>query len=193
MVEPDLKRGPTLGAVGCLSAATVQLHQRFDDSQTQAGRLFGVLALDKALEDIRQLTFGDAGAAVGDLQTDLGFSFPDAQTHHAARRRGPQRVVEQVAQDLHQPGLVDLGYLGLERLHAQTFLPIKATKHHPLTYEEKQANRVLARLRLHIERVIGRLKVFRILTERYRGCRKRFSLRFNLIAGIHNVELGLSS
>jgi hypothetical protein len=89
--------------------------------------------------------------------------------------------------------LADLGYLGLERLHAHSFLPIKATKHHPLTYEEKQANSTLARLRLHIECVIGRLKVFRILAERYRGRRKRFGLRFNLIAGIHNVELDLNS
>ncbi len=102
--------------------------------------------------------------------------------------------------------LADLGYLGLERLHAHSFLPTRATKHHPLTYEEKQANRTLARLRLHIERVIcesalprpngpssGRLKVFRILAERYRGGRKRFGLRFNLISGIDNLELGLSS
>lgn len=69
----------------------------------------------------------------------------------------------------------------------------KATKHHPLTYKEKQANCILARLRLRIEQVIGRLKVFRILSERYRGRRKRFGLCFNLIAGIHNVELGLTS
>ena len=89
--------------------------------------------------------------------------------------------------------LADLGYLGLERLHAHSFLPTKATKHHPLTYEEKRANRTLARLRLRIEQVIGKLKVFRILAERYRGRRKRFGLRFNLIAGIHNYELGLSS
>lgn len=89
--------------------------------------------------------------------------------------------------------LADLGYLGLEKLHAHSFLPVKASKHHPLTYEEKHANRTLARLRLHIERVIGRLKVFRILAERYRGRRKRFGLRFNLIAGIHNVELDLNS
>lgn len=88
--------------------------------------------------------------------------------------------------------LADLGYLGLEKLHAHSFLPTKASKHHPLTYEEKRANRTLARLRLHIERVIGRLKVFRTLAERYRGRRKRFGLRFNLIAGIHNVELGLN-
>ena len=67
----------------------------------------------------------------------------------------------------------------------------KATKHHPLTYEEKQANPTFARLRLRVEHIVGRLKVFRILTERYRGRRKHFDLRFNLIAGIHNLELGL--
>jgi hypothetical protein len=61
--------------------------------------------------------------------------------------------------------LADLGYLGLEKLHAYSFLPTNATKHHPLTPEEKRANRTLARLRLHIERVIGRLKVFRILAD----------------------------
>jgi hypothetical protein len=89
--------------------------------------------------------------------------------------------------------LADLGYLGLEKLHAHSFLPAKASKHHPLSCEEKRANRTLARLRLYIEHVIGRLKVFRILAERYRGRRKRFGLRFNLIAGIHNLELGLIS
>ena len=89
--------------------------------------------------------------------------------------------------------LADLGYAGLDKLHAHTCLPTKASKHHPLTHEEKQANRTLARLRLRVEQVIGRLKVFRILSERYRGRRNRFGLRFNLIAGIHNVELGLSA
>jgi hypothetical protein len=36
---------------------------------------------------------------------------------------------------------------------------------------------------------IRRLKIFRILSERYRNRRKRFALRFNLIAAIHNLEL----
>jgi hypothetical protein len=34
-----------------------------------------------------------------------------------------------------------------------------------------------------------RLKIFRILGERYRNRRKRFGLRFNLIAALVNVEL----
>ena len=39
------------------------------------------------------------------------------------------------------------------------------------------------------ENIIAMLKRFRILTEKYRNQRKRFSLRFNLIAGIYNYEL----
>jgi len=33
------------------------------------------------------------------------------------------------------------------------------------------------------------LKVFRILSERYRNRRRRFGLRFNLIAALYNHEL----
>ena len=103
------------------------------------------------------------------------------------------RLFKESATHVHPDTIVlaDLGYAGLDKLHAQTCLPIKASKQHPLTHEETQANRTLARLRLRVEQVIGKLKVFRILGERYRGRRKRFNLRFNLIAGIHNFELGL--
>jgi len=45
--------------------------------------------------------------------------------------------------------------------------------------------------RILAEHVIGKLKVFRILSERYRNRRKRFGLRFNLIAAIYNFELEL--
>ncbi|NEQ85191.1 MAG: IS5/IS1182 family transposase, partial [Moorea sp. SIO2I5] len=43
--------------------------------------------------------------------------------------------------------------------------------------------------RIMIEHVYRHLKIFRILSERYRNRRKRFGLRFNLIAAIYNYEL----
>jgi len=43
------------------------------------------------------------------------------------------------------------------------------------------------------EPVKGRLKIWRILLERYRNRRKRFGLRFNLIAGLYNYELALKN
>ena len=40
-----------------------------------------------------------------------------------------------------------------------------------------------------VEHAIRRLKVFRLLGERYRNRRKRFGLRLNLIAALTNLQL----
>ena len=85
--------------------------------------------------------------------------------------------------------LADTGYQGLAQLHPNSRTPAKKSKHHPLTQEQKASNRALSRIRIRVENVICRLKTFRILSERYRNRRKRFSLRFNLIAAICNLEL----
>ena len=85
--------------------------------------------------------------------------------------------------------LADAGYQGLTDLHANSQTPKKKSKHHPLTPEQKATNRKLARQRIYVEHVIGKVKVFRILSERYRNRRKRFGLRFNLIAALYNFEL----
>ena len=85
--------------------------------------------------------------------------------------------------------LADSGYLGLAKCHSNSRLPKKKSKHHPLTEEQKAANRQLSRERLVIEHIIRSLKIFRILAERYRNRRKRFGLRFNLIAALYNSEL----
>lgn len=86
--------------------------------------------------------------------------------------------------------LADSGYQGLDKKHAQSKTPKKKSKHHPLTPQEKAQNREISRQRIGCEHVIGRLKVFRILCERYRNRRKRFRLRFNLIAAICNLAIG---
>ncbi len=86
-------------------------------------------------------------------------------------------------------GLGDTGYQGLTRLHANSQTPVKKSKHHPLTSEQKASNRQLSQERMLVENVIRRLKVFRLLSERYRNRRKRFALRFNLIAALYNLEL----
>lgn len=68
-------------------------------------------------------------------------------------------------------------------------MPVKKSKLHPLSQEQKASNRKLSHKRILIENIIRRLKIFRILSERYRNRRKRFGLRFNLIAAICNLEL----
>ena len=85
--------------------------------------------------------------------------------------------------------LADAGYQGLANLHINSKTPMKKSKHHPLTVEQKTANRELARQRIFVEHVIRKVKIFRILSERYRNRRKRFGLRFNLIASLYNLQL----
>jgi len=82
----------------------------------------------------------------------------------------------------------DTGYLGIVKVHAHSQIPRKSSKKKPLTPEDKAYNTALARERMLNEHVIGYLKRFRVLSERYRNRRKRFSLRFNLIAAIYNLQ-----
>jgi hypothetical protein len=84
----------------------------------------------------------------------------------------------------------DTGYQGLQHIHTNTELPKKKSKKHPLTQEDKRNNRRISRERVVNEHVIGALKRFKIIADKYRNRRKRFGLRFNLIAGIYNLEQG---
>ena len=77
----------------------------------------------------------------------------------------------------------------MRKEHANTSLPTRRSKKQPLTGNQKHANREQSRKRILIENVMGSLKRFKIIAERYRNRRGRFGLRFNLIAAIYNMEL----
>lgn len=87
---------------------------------------------------------------------------------------------------------VDSGYQGLDKLHPQTELPYKALKNKPLNKQEKEYNRGLSRLRVRVEHVLAQMKVFRILSDRYRNKRRRYNIKFQIIAGIVNLKNGFS-
>jgi transposase len=88
--------------------------------------------------------------------------------------------------------LADAGYQGVAEIHPNSQTPFKKTKLHPLDKEQKTSNRTLSRKRIAIEHIFRKLKVFRILSERYRNRRKRFGLRFSLIAAVCNMELTIA-
>jgi len=85
--------------------------------------------------------------------------------------------------------LVDSGYAGIQHYHKNSKLPHKRRKLKPLTQEQKQENKQLASDRVLSENINARVKRFKIISDRYRNRRKRFGLRFNLIAAINNFEL----
>ena len=88
--------------------------------------------------------------------------------------------------------LGDKGYQGIHKVHAKSWIPQKKPRGGELSREDKKINQELAKSRVVVEHINRKLKVFKILSDRYRNRRKRFGLRFNLIAGLYNYELLLS-
>jgi len=88
--------------------------------------------------------------------------------------------------------LSDSGFQGVAKLHPNSRTPCKRWRGRSPTPQQKAHNRQLARERIVAEHVIRKLKVFRVLKERYRHRRRRFALRLNLIAALYNHDLEVS-
>jgi hypothetical protein len=94
--------------------------------------------------------------------------------------------------------LGDSGYRGIQKVHANTLLPIRHKEDIAKLSEEQKAtrkanNKQISSQRMKIEHVIGRVKTFKIVAERYRNRRKRLLLRFNLICGFVNFDMSAFS
>ena len=85
------------------------------------------------------------------------------------------------------------GYQGLKKRHTRGYVPKKGSKHYPLSETDRPNNRMLAGYRIAIKNNLCCLKVFGVLSEKYRNRRKRYGLRFNLIAALYNRDLDLKS
>lgn len=77
----------------------------------------------------------------------------------------------------------DLGYLGISEME----IPIKKPKGRDLTKEQKQFNKKLRKYRVIVEHSIGKMKIFQILSQKFRNPLSQHSLIFKNIAGIHNL------
>lgn len=112
-------------------------------------------------------------------------------THFCAGKKHDFRLLKEskIKTEKSVKVLADSGYQGIKNLYRNAEIPKKKTKKRPLTKEDKAENREIGSMRVLVENVIGFIKRFKILSERYRNRRTRFGLRFNLIAAVHNFEL----
>lgn len=110
---------------------------------------------------------------------------------HDAGRRHDFRLFKQSGVQLHPEteALTDTGYMGLHKLHRKTTMPKKRSKKHPLSRDDKRKNREISKDRVPVEHVIACIKRFKIVSDRYRNRRKRFGLRFTLIAVCYNRDM----
>ena len=82
-------------------------------------------------------------------------------------------------------GVGDTGYVG-------TRLPVpqKKPRKGVLTVEQKRANRALSRRRIVVEHGIGKMKIWRIASARYRNPLRRHTVMRKNVAGLHNAMFG---
>lgn len=83
----------------------------------------------------------------------------------------------------------DLGYVGIEKIHTNSIIPIKSSKNHKLNEKEKWYNSEVSKERIAIEHVNAFLKKFKIVSTRFRNRRKNFKLIMSVICGIYNFEV----
>lgn len=83
----------------------------------------------------------------------------------------------------------DKGFIGIKELFPNAEVPHKSSKYHPLTREQKQFNRQLAKQRTMIEHRNRECKIFRICKERYRGKHKNYEKTWKLVTAIVNLKL----
>jgi 1,2-phenylacetyl-CoA epoxidase PaaB subunit len=80
----------------------------------------------------------------------------------------------------------DKAYVGAERTHT----PHKKPRNKPLPDAHRQENRTSAKQRIYIEHLIGRLKVFQCLTQRFRLDASSYATVILAICGIVRLKLG---
>lgn len=112
-------------------------------------------------------------------------------THHSRGKTHDFKVLKnsKIPFNANKTILVDSGYQGLQKQHVKCKLPLKNKKTQSLNAIEKEQNLQLSKKRVVVEHIIGKVKVFKIMAERYRNRRKKHAKRMRFICGIYNFEL----
>ena len=105
--------------------------------------------------------------------------------------RGPESDVEIYRQNLskfdsHQSFVGDKAYQGGERMTS----PQKKPKNRELTSEQKHDNKLLSQKRIFVEHVIRLIKIFRVATERFRLCTRKYQRVINTVCGLVRLRIG---
>ena len=83
--------------------------------------------------------------------------------------------------------LGDKGYQGLNNIFKKSLTPKKKPRNKQLSDEDKTFNSLISKIRIAIEHVNCQLKIFRILSEKYRSRPKTFFKRAILICEFYNL------
>jgi len=85
--------------------------------------------------------------------------------------------------------IVDLGYVGMDKIHCNSKIPKKNTKNHKLTKEEIELNKEIAKERIFIEHTNSWIKRFKILSTKFRNNLSYFAPISVLICAFYNFDI----
>ena len=83
----------------------------------------------------------------------------------------------------------DSAYAGMQKQYPNRDVRV-AVKRKPgreLTPEEKAYNKALSRIRIRVEHAIRRIKIFRVMGDRYRNPRHKYGLINDIVCGLVNM------
>jgi DDE superfamily endonuclease len=83
---------------------------------------------------------------------------------------------------------VDLGFLGIKKLHPNVLIPDKASKLKPLTEDQKLQNKKKSSKRVPIEHTNRNCKIFKICGCRYRGKHKNYEDTWRIVTALVNLK-----
>lgn len=83
----------------------------------------------------------------------------------------------------------DLGYVGIDKVHARSQIPHKKPKNGKLTEKQKRQNRAFRRKRVRIEHVNRLCKCFRMVKETFRNRLNHIEQIWLIVCGLINLNL----
>lgn len=98
-------------------------------------------------------------------------------------------TLDRLADD--EGAMFDSGYQGVcnDAPDRTLYHPHRASRGHPLTDEQKAANRVLSHYRIVVEHTLAQLKRFKVLAQVYRHARDEYNTTFRIVAGLTNRHI----
>lgn len=107
---------------------------------------------------------------------------------HDKRIADKFQIIEHIPPNI--PIWADTGFQGIQHTHINAILPQKATKNNPLTFEQKQNNRIISSVRVLSEHAIGGIKRLKAASDIYRNKKPNMDDTFMLLsAGLWNFHL----
>jgi hypothetical protein len=88
----------------------------------------------------------------------------------------------------------DTGFQGILKQHTNTLIPKKGSKKNPLTYTEKEENRVISSFRVVVEHAIAGLKRFKAYSDIWRNKIQNLDDRvMRIVAGLWNLHIEMTT